>query len=188
MKSTSRKSRLQAGVTLVELLVVIVITGVLASVAIPSYRSMVVSNRVSGMVSDLHSALLLARSEALKRGTTISVCKTSNASATAPLCDPTAGSLGWATGWIVFVDADASKTRANDEAVLQVFGPYLSNVADGKIMTDAAGQGISFNMTGQTFTKTQFVVSAPSGFSAQDRAVCVAVGGRAKVVEASTCP
>ena len=178
----------QSGVTLVELLIVILITTVLASIAIPSYRTMVISNRVTSMVSDLHSALLLARSEALKRGAPVGICKTSNPSAASPTCDASSTTLGWAAGWIIYVDTDNSKTRASSEALIQVYGPYLTSASDGKIISDAANDSLTFNMTGQVFTKTQFVVSAPSGYSSKDRAVCIAVGGRAKVVEASTCP
>jgi type IV fimbrial biogenesis protein FimT len=46
-------------------------------------------------------ALNLARSEAIKRNVRVTVCTSSQANATPPACDPTAG---WHQGWLIFVD------------------------------------------------------------------------------------
>lgn len=188
MKSRSAHHRKQSGVTLVELLIVIVITSILAAIAIPSYRRMVISNKVSTMVSDLHSSLLLARSEALKRSVSIGVCKTTNPSDSSPICNNGVDTLGWATGWMIYVDTNGNKAKDTNEAVVQVFGPYLSNAAEGSISSDAANQTVTFGITGQTFVKTQFVVNAPSSYTSETRAVCISVGGRAKVEQANACP
>ncbi|WMW79779.1 GspH/FimT family pseudopilin [Undibacterium cyanobacteriorum] len=188
MKSRSAHHRLQSGVTLVELLIVIVITSVLAAIAIPSYRRMVVSSKVSTMVSDLHSSLLLARSEALKRSVSIGICKTTNPSDTTPTCNSAEDTLGWATGWMIYVDTNGNKSRDTNDAIVQVFGPYLNSASEGSITSDAANETVTFGITGQTFVKTQFVINAPSAYSSETRAVCLSIGGRAKVEQANACP
>ena len=89
------------GFTLVELLVVLAVMGILLTIAIPGYAFLMNTNRLAAVTNDLVSAIQLARSEAIKRGMRVTVCKTSNAMAVTPTCDTTAS---WQQGWLVFVD------------------------------------------------------------------------------------
>ncbi len=187
MDTTLKIRRFSTGVTLVEMLIVIAIAALLASIAFPSYKAMIVSGRISTVTSDLHSSLLLARSEALKRGLSVAMCKSASPNAANPVCDASANDVGWGTGWIIYVDTDGSRTRNGGEEVIMVRGPYFNATTDGVITSNIANENISFNLTGQTFTAAQFAVTAPSGFSDKNRMVCVAIGGRAKVVDGSSC-
>lgn len=90
------------GFTLVELLVVLAVSSILLTIAIPGYAFLANTNRLAAVTNDLVSALQMARSEAIKRGMPVTVCKTGNATASAPTCDITAS---WQHGWLVFVDA-----------------------------------------------------------------------------------
>lgn len=56
-----------AGFTITELLIVITIVGVLATIALPSFKSLTESQRVRNASYELHTILSLARSEAIKR-------------------------------------------------------------------------------------------------------------------------
>ncbi len=100
-----RAGRQQRGVTLIELMVGIVITGVLLAIGVPSFQSTIASSRVTTSNNDFVSAMALARSEAIRRGARITVCKSTNGTACV-----TAGN--WAQGWIVFVDTTRSTTDA----------------------------------------------------------------------------
>ncbi|MDN3639508.1 GspH/FimT family pseudopilin [Simiduia curdlanivorans] len=108
----------QSGFTLIELMITLVILAVVIGLAAPSFNSQAQRARTDSAAEELRSALLFARSEAVKRAQRVSVC-VANAAATA--CDA-AGS--WENGWIVFVD-----TAATDAAATPVVGNVLKQKA-----------------------------------------------------------
>lgn len=61
------------GFSLVEMMVVIAVMGILAAIATPAFRDMIQNQRVRNAAAELHSSLALARSEALKRNTSVTV-------------------------------------------------------------------------------------------------------------------
>lgn len=74
----------QAGFTLVELMIVVVISAILASIAVPSFQSFIQGQRVKSAAAELHVSFTVARSEAVKRSVLITV---------------NAKTGGWAMGW-----------------------------------------------------------------------------------------
>lgn len=90
---------------MIELMVGIVILAILLAVAVPSFQSAVASSRLTTTTNDLVSALSAARSEAIRRGSRVTVCKSSNGTQ----CT-TAGD--WSQGWIVYTDPTRTATDA----------------------------------------------------------------------------
>ncbi len=123
-------SRVQ-GFTLLELLVVIAIIGILMGIAIPSFRDMLNSSTLTTQTNQLVTALHLARSEAVKRGVRVTVCKSANPGDASPVCS---NSASWQEGLVVFVDNTQISTNvlgvidgvAPDpvDEVVRVFGPF----------------------------------------------------------------
>jgi type IV fimbrial biogenesis protein FimT len=133
------------GFTLVELLVAVSIAAILLAVGIPSFRSAIASNRLTSTTNDLVGSLAQARSEAIRRGVRVTVCK-SNAAGTD--CDST---RTWAQGWISFVDTTrtAGTTAAKvdtGEVILAVTQRDASSIL--VVPQTSVAQFVSFSSDG----------------------------------------
>ncbi|TNC97302.1 MAG: type IV fimbrial bioproteinis protein FimT [Gallionellaceae bacterium] len=112
------KNKTQRGVTLVELMIVIVIGSILATLAIPSFNEFISGTRQSSVVSQLFSDLNRARSESIKRNARVLVCPRGSDTA----CD-TSGTTNWNSGWLVCTDANSDNacdvgTTANPNPIV----------------------------------------------------------------------
>lgn len=76
------------------------ILALLLGIGVPSFNSMLRQNRLATHTNELVAATALARSEAVKRGSLVTLCA-ANAQQTA--CS---GGDDWTLGWIVFSDLD----------------------------------------------------------------------------------
>ena len=101
------------GVTLVELMTVLAILAIMQAWAVPGFARMLNASRTSVTTDGLHKHLLLARSEAGKRGSRVVLCK----SASGVSCNPTGG---WEQGWIVFHDVNNNAAIDSGETLLSV--------------------------------------------------------------------
>jgi type IV fimbrial biogenesis protein FimT len=96
------RANTQAGATLFEVLVVIVIVGILTAMAAPNFSSFIANGRISSATNDLISDLMLARSMAATNGHHAVVCASTNGTS----CSTTV--LDWTVGRIVFIDMNSN--------------------------------------------------------------------------------
>jgi len=100
MRSSTR------GFGLVELMVTLSVVVILMAVAVPSFRDTFIRNRLTSQVNTFMAALTYARAEAIRRGQSVTLCKSSDGQS----C--TSSGKNWEIGWIAFVDRDSNGTRA----------------------------------------------------------------------------
>jgi len=111
MNNKLKKNR---GVTLVELIVTISIAGILLSIAMPSFTSIINSTRLTTYANEWVAALNLARSEAVKRGVQISIRRKGSTN------------QNWDSGWDVFTDVNGNGTLDAADLLLKTY-PALTN-------------------------------------------------------------
>lgn len=118
--STSKIRLKIHGFTIIELMITLIIAGILVTLAAPAMRNFVQEQRLIGQTNEFMGDLNLARSEAIKRASNAGVCSSSNGTS----CGGT-----WQNGWIVFIDADNSRTWTTGDSVLRVHESITSDVA-----------------------------------------------------------
>lgn len=163
-----------SGFTLVELLVTLSLLAILAALAVPSFRSVLARRAVLAAAEAMVSDLRYARSEAIKRVTTVSVCRSDNGST----CSGSTGA--WQSGWLVFVDANGNGTlEAGDEIVrVQQAWPSIASIAS----TDASSDRSAFvyQPTGWSKSASQTFIFTPTGSVSANgtRLLCISNQGR----------
>jgi len=181
----------QKGFTLAELIVAIVILGILATLAAPSFRETLRSNRLATSANTFLSALNLARSEAVKLNQRVVVCKSdvdNTASGQDPRC-ATGG--GFEQGWVVFVDADNDAEIDADEVVLRV-----QNALSGETVLTSSdtsreldnyvsylGNGRTRAVNGMTQNGCLQLTDAPDAGNPKYRRILINTIGRVRVEE-----
>lgn len=136
------------GFTLVEMMIVMAIGTLLIVAAAPSFRAMSMNNRMTGELTEIVSALNLARMEALRRNRQVVLCASSNPTAATPSCKSSADKVGWEDGWIVFADPNRNEILDAGEELIRV--------------NQGMGNGLIMERNG-TETVKPFIAFAPSG-------------------------
>jgi type IV fimbrial biogenesis protein FimT len=152
--------RRPAGFTMIELIVTVAILGIMASIAAPSFKDLMLGQRIKSASFDVTAALMLARSEALKQNGSVTLT-------------PSSGSSEWAGGWTV---------TGPDGTTLSTQGAYDPSI------TIAGPASIAYTRSGRSSsaaTVTLQVASSASGSTVSPRCISVGVTGQPKSVMGS---
>lgn len=148
----------QRGFTIIELMVVVAVLAIVATVAVPSFQQIIENNRLATEANRLFSAMSYARSEAVRVGDDVSMTATSGA---------------FSDGWCVHIGANC----AGADILRQFEG---SDVA-----YSASGTQLTFNARGE-MTNANFQIaiepsSCDTGEVDKRRTVSVSLSGRASI-------
>lgn len=169
------------GLTAVELLVVIALLAIIASLAVHSFSGLLQRWRVRQSLEAMHSAIFLARSEAIKRSGRVALQRIVDSEH----CQAQAGTRDWSCGWQVCVHEVGQQQCAQSALVLQRFEapPGL------QVLRSSLGDGIRFDRWGMPAAGFSFSLT-PEGKTLDDAAakgLCASRGGRVRVVSDPPC-
>ena len=165
----------QTGFTLGELLITTALVSIVTAIGVPSMSDFIKNERLITQINTLVGHLSLARSQAVTLRQPVTVCASSDLA--------TCSSNDWASGWLVYVDADASGDVSTGDELLRV---HEALPADSSL-SSTAGSAITFDDRG-------FAPGAAGSFSLCDergvehlKSITISMTGRVRRGGSSSC-
>ena len=139
MKGSLPTKRPSLGITLIELMVVLAVLVILAAVGIPAFQRLAAESRVSSQANATQSAVQFARSEALKRRSSIVLCRDGQnlVVAEGATCDAAEGNL-----LVVPVDPRVALSGVNGGLTFLPTG-YIASSRDFEVADSSGGGAVA---------------------------------------------
>jgi len=175
MKSNVDAQRLAIhGFSVVELMAILAIAGVLLSIGIPSFISMIQNYKLTTTTNALFSSVNLTRSEAIHRGVRVDLV-------------PAGDGSSWTQGWQVFVDGNNNQRADSGELVIFTHPSVDPDMRITASFTDSKVEYVAFNGTGRTQTNANSQTSQSGNWrldiGTKSRKVVINFLGRPRVCD-----
>lgn len=168
-----------AGFSATELMVILLILGMLATIAMPSFQYLIRNYRLTTAANALFSAIHLARSEAIHRGARVDLV-------------PAGDGSSWHNGWVVFVDENDNQRPDAAETVISRHEALPRDLTITARFTDSKVQYLAFNGSGRSRTNASSQASQSGSWLLESgshaRKVIVNFLGRPRVCNPATEP
>ena len=168
-----RQSRRERAFSLHDALVALTVVSTVTTVAVPSFQQFTSSQRMSGAVNSLITALYLARSEAIKRGERAVICP----SIDGRTCrDDISDETAWEEGYLLYIDRNANREFDADETAVWAMG-----ATEGiRIRSSASRDHVTYQPSGMASGTNLTITFCGKGGRSTPRAVIVSNSGRAR--------
>lgn len=165
------------GFTLIEVMVTIAVAAILVSIAVPSFRNLIVGNRLDTLSTELVDAISFARSESIKRNSPVVFCRV--ASSTTTVC--ATGSF-W-SHWAILSGTDV--IRRGEVNSYNATVKVASDLTDDKVVF--GGDGLA-RTGGNIINESIITVCSTSGPGESIRNVTFGAASRVSTIPvAGTC-
>ena len=159
------KEHTQNGFTLYELMITLLIVGVVLTLGMPNLTAFTQNSRITTTANDLHAAFQVARSEAARAKSNITICASNNSMTAGADCQG-----NWEDGFIVFIDSNGDIARAGaSETVLRAH-PAIANgvnlvLANNATFFSYASTGLGRGNVGGAAAVSQVIICDDRGLA-----------------------
>ncbi|WP_022941663.1 GspH/FimT family pseudopilin [Psychromonas hadalis] len=156
------------GFTLLELIIVLIISTLLITIGIPGFQTLIQNNRLTAVASGIQNNLLFARNQSVSYLNYVTVCPLENNACTS----------NWISGIDVFIDSNKDGSYDSGDVLLKTGDRFNSN------------DTLVFPSNRITFTPDGQITGSAAKFrycTGDERVgVSIAYSGRAKIVSGDT--
>lgn len=161
-------SRRDGGLSLIELMIAMALVAIVLGLGVPAFSSTLAGHRLNTVGNDLAAAAQMARSEAVKRNRSITLCRTVSPADTACIAPPVPDDR-WAH-WIVF-DTASTVLRQGSAA----------DSGNTRVRSSYGNHSVAFASSGLPLTNGSITVCTPDRQSDNQRVINIGPGSRIAV-------
>lgn len=159
--------------SLIELLISIAIISLLSAFAMPGFRDVLDRFKVESATSEFRSAILLTRSEAIKRGVRIDLVP--------------AVAHDWSRGWLVMIESNNNQQADADELVLHHSPDLPEHLHIVASLRDGSKTYLAFDPSGRPRSAASSSVPQFGSFAvsvgSQQRKIVIGFLGRVRICD-----
>ena len=164
--------KMQNGFSLVEAIVTLAIAAIVLSIGVPSFQTYIQNSRMSTDITELATALQLARNTAVTQRTRVTLCKSSDGAT----CPVGAGSGDWSQGWLMFTDPNDDGVLDAGETVLRV---HEALSGDGTFVgNNNVVNRVTFTAKGLALGRNGTIKRCDSRGATHAKAIVISTGGQ----------
>lgn len=169
-----RLPRSERAFSLYDALVALTVVSTVATVAVPSFQQLTSSQRMTGAVNSLVTALHLARSEAIKRRTRTVLCPSVDGRACQ---NGGSGGTVWEDGYLLYIDNNGNHAFDADDMAIWMFAA----TAGLHIRSSRGRNHVTYQPNGLASGSNLSITFCDKHGRGTPRAVIVSGGGRPRV-------